>query len=679
MGKLRLATTFSGVGMQERGVRNSGVFDEVEVVATCETDTDAIISYAAIHNGLTMDLVNNYEYPDRLLMAQELIDMNIGYDWNKNKPYDWMKVARSKDGKQLLNRAWLSCKLNKNVGDICKVEHFPSCDMFTYSSPCFVEGTLVLTQNGYKEIQNITEEDLVLTHTNSWKKVIKTMTNEANELTLIKCSPSEYIHCTPNHPFYVRKFTRVHNPSTGISERQFDSPVWVEAKNLSKQYYVGTAINQIEKLPNYDGIDIKKEWGHVEHVNTLSDKFKMPEFWYIIGRFIGDGWVNSSGGIIICGNEQELHQLDNYLDVLGWNYCMYEQKTCWRCQISSQEIGEYCKRFGKGAANKHLTSDILNLPIDLLKKFIEGYMDADGCFTQNKYKLSSVSRELIYEMAQCINKAYHRYCNVYYTSRKKTTVIEGRIVNQKDSYQLTYTLNNERHQECFYEDGYIWSPIRDVEKENYDGLVYNLEVEDDNSYMIQNVIVHNCTDYSIAGHQAGTKVKCNDCGHEFNPLDYDVDERYSCPNCKSVNITSTRSGLMKEVERIILDMVRENRAPKYLLQENVDALVSKKFIGDFENWIGRLDRLGYNTYWAVINGKHCSTHEIPTPQNRKRVFSISIRKDVDNGKYTWPQPFDAGIRLKDILQDNVDEKYYINNEKAQKLIDELVLNGTLTV
>lgn len=134
--ELKVVTTFSGAGMQERGIQNSGLFD-MDVVNTCETDSDVIIAYAAIHHNLTKADVENYsEYPSREEMAQELIDKNIGYDFLKNKPYDWQKLARSKDSKMRLQTVWLANKLNKNVGDITRVEKFPKCDLFTFSFPC---------------------------------------------------------------------------------------------------------------------------------------------------------------------------------------------------------------------------------------------------------------------------------------------------------------------------------------------------------------------------------------------------------------------------------------------------------------------------------------------------------------------------------------------------------------
>lgn len=97
--------------------------------------------------------------------------------------------------------------------------------------------------------------------------------------------------------------------------------------------------------------------------------------------------------------------------------------------------------------------------------------------------------------------------------------------------------------------------------------------------------------------------------------------------------------------------------------ENVKNLVGKKFKSQFDEWIAWLDELGYNTYWKVLNAK-----DYGVPQNRERVFAISIRKDIDDGKFEFPQPFDNGVRLKDVLEDNVDEKYYLSDTMIQGFI-----------
>lgn len=173
-----------------------------------------------------------------------------------------------------------------------------------------------------------------------------------------------------------------------------------------------------------------------------------------------------------------------------------------------------------------------------------------------------------------------------------------------------------------------------------------------------------CTDLSISGKQEGLKWTCQDCGYEYDPAELDVNTRYTCPNCNSHNIKSTRSGLLYEVERLLVKAKENNNLPKFLLMENVDALVSKKYIDSFNDWINRLDNLGYNSYFETLNAKNCGV-----PQNRNRIFCVSILKDIDTQSFSFPLPFDTGIRLKDLLEtdENVLEKYFLSDEVQMRL------------
>ena len=173
-----------------------------------------------------------------------------------------------------------------------------------------------------------------------------------------------------------------------------------------------------------------------------------------------------------------------------------------------------------------------------------------------------------------------------------------------------------------------------------------------------------CTDISIAGKQEGLKWTCQDCGHEYDPSKLDVDTRYTCPNCGSHNIKSTRSGLLYEVERLLVRAKENNNLPKFLLMENVDALVSAKYIDSFKDWISRLEDLGYNSYYQTINAKNAGV-----PQNRNRIFCISILKEIDTKQFEFPKPFDTGIRLRDLLEtdENIVDKYFLSDEVQQRL------------
>lgn len=176
-----------------------------------------------------------------------------------------------------------------------------------------------------------------------------------------------------------------------------------------------------------------------------------------------------------------------------------------------------------------------------------------------------------------------------------------------------------------------------------------------------------CQDFSLAGKQAGSTWKCQDCGHEYNPLTVHFSKRHKCPNCESESLDKTRSSLLVEWLRII----RANK-PKWGIYENVKNIVGKKFKDTFQMFIDELNEYGYNTYYKVLNAK-----DYGIPQNRERVYLIIIKKDLDNGKFEFPLGFDNGVRLKDLLEDNVDEKYYVNTPKAKELIKDLIDSGKL--
>ena len=96
---------------------------------------------------------------------------------------------------------------DRNYGDISKIDWsvVPDFDLFTYSSPCFVEGTLVLTKSGLKRIEEVTENDYVLTHTNTYQKVATPMVkNHKGEMINIKAMCFDNLDCTPEHPFLPR-------------------------------------------------------------------------------------------------------------------------------------------------------------------------------------------------------------------------------------------------------------------------------------------------------------------------------------------------------------------------------------------------------------------------------------------------------------------------------------------
>ena len=146
---------------------------------------------------------------------------------------------------------------------------------------------------------------------------------------------------------------------------------------------------------------------------------------------------------------------------------------------------------------------------------------------------------------------------------------------------------------------------------------------------------------------------------------------YSFP-CQDVSVAGklagikegTRSGLLYEVERLLKVAKDEGALPKYLLLENVKNLVSKRFKPDFDKWLDFLSSLGYENHWKVLNAK-----DYGIPQNRERVFCVSI---LGGGGYEFPEKRELFLKLKDMLEACVDERYYL----SQKMIDCFMADGT---
>ena len=148
-------------------------------------------------------------------------------------------------------------------------------------------------------------------------------------------------------------------------------------------------------------------------------------------------------------------------------------------------------------------------------------------------------------------------------------------------------------------------------------------------------------------------------------LDYADMWTYGFP-CQDVSISGlqggivkneTRSGLLYEVQRLLVTAASHDELPKYLILENVKNLVGKRFINDFNAWLEWLDGLGYNNYWQVINAKD---HGLP--QNRERVFVVSIHKSIDNKSFEFPKGFPLDKKLRDLMELEVDETYYLDGK-----------------
>lgn len=126
--------------------------------------------------------------------------------------------------------------------------------------------------------------------------------------------------------------------------------------------------------------------------------------------------------------------------------------------------------------------------------------------------------------------------------------------------------------------------------------------------------------------------------------------------------SGTRSGLLWEVERLLKEC---EILPQFLLMENVPMIHSEQNIKDFAEWINFLSSIGYRNKWQDLNAK-----DYGIPQNRERCFLVSY---LDKSfSFNFPEPVQLELTLQDLLEEKVDEKYYLSGDKVEELIAQLV-------
>lgn len=360
---------------------------------------------------------------------------------------------------------------------------------------CFAPNTLITTLQGYKRIDKVKKGDYVLTHTNSYKEVVETMIND--EGTLFRVSGANFLptEVTGNHPVYVRTIKRENNETSKLS-----APAWKKVKDLViGEDLIGIPVNTDSKIPD----------------NALNLPYEDPDFWWIVGRFVADGWCEDFTStrnrkkkndktyeyerqekniVISVGyNDPTLNQLVQKINKL-FNCRISPSRTTNKIYITqNNDLFTYLKTFGKDVQNRVVPNDVISLPNILLKEFVEGYLSADSYFNDKtqSYTFSAVSKPLVLSMIAVVNKVYKTHCSVTVEKRSKM-IVENREVQCQDKYNLSFKENVINKQQSFYKDNYIWAELKEVEKSDKKIKTYNFSVIDDNSYVANGFVAHNC-------------------------------------------------------------------------------------------------------------------------------------------------------------------------------------------
>lgn len=526
-----------------------------------------------------------------------------------------------------------------NLGDIEKIDEnqIDDCNVIFGGSPCFPYDEEVLTKQGYKPIGEVTVGDEVLTHKNRFKKVLRVGGEKEKDIYVLKAQGILPIRTTENHPFYVRHKIHKWDSKTNKYVSHFSEPSKVRVDKIKKGDYIGIPILNTSENPN----NLTKE-----------------ECW-ILGRYVADGCIKDKYILLYIGKDKK----EDVKNIKTKKYIFRKtSKSCYSCFVKDPRLFEFVTtKIKYYAINKNIPMEILNLPVELLSSFLDGYFSGDGCRVGQHIQATTTSRELAIGLCMAVQKVYRVGCRVYFEKRPETQVIEGRTVKQHDTYMIRFAPDMpERHLYTKIDD-IIWYPVRSVEKTGKTENVYNLEVEEDHTYTVKNCIVSNCQDFSIAGRQEGAEWHCKDCDERYNPLTVHYSERKYCPKCHSKNIEKTRSSLLVEWLRIV-----RAKKPNWGIYENVPAIVQDKFSTTFNMFLDELREYGYNVYFDTLNAR-----KYGVPQNRNRLYLVFIKREVDNEEFFFPAPFYNGLTFRDFLEENVDKKYYISEDTKANLIKSL--------
>ena len=466
-------------------------------------------------------------------------------------------------------------------------------DVLTGGFPCFVAGTPVLTRRGFVPIDEVQIGDEVLTTDRTYHPVECTMKHTAGKIVRMRAQGMwEEMKCTPNHPFYIRR--RKSYYEKGVGKTRYLAPEYINASDIRKGDKVG--------FPIFEGTDTS---------NTKA-------FWKLVGTWIADGWIQDSlrsgrkncrnNKVIICCGKKNISRLHHIIQAAGYRYTLSEDRYVFKCIICDKWLCAFLKGFGKYAHGKHLSPQCFMLDRERKKALLEGWF-ADGYKKPNGAQcVTTVSERLALDMAQIARDAYLCPVSISKKTCNRTCVIEGREVNERPQYCVTISINSRYG---FYEGGFVWCNVRSISEESEINEVYNLSVNEEHSYNVYGIAVHNCQPFSLAGQRRGAD-----------------DDRYLWPQMLRAIREIRPSWVVGENVAGILTMVQpgteiEVGGSASLFGEDyrTRTLLRQQFT--VETICASLEREGYSVQPFVIPA--CA---VGAPHRRDRVWIIAHRADA---------------------------------------------------
>ncbi len=424
-----------------------------------------------------------------------------------------------------------------------------SPDCFIVPGHCLLPDTMVHTREGLKQIKDITNNDYVYTHKMRFKKVDKSLKREYSG-RIFQIRPyyfREGIKVTPEHPFYIIKTYKncpsrnsfcmpscSHLKHKGCRRLFFRNyhPQWVQAKDIE--------INDIMVYPRFNKQTIDKGYIHIDRLLPKGFVFKKwkigypasrtffiknkinvdKDFCRLTGYFLSEGYTNSRDCVSFCFLENEKAYIKDVIGLMKKIFGVKLSKKQTKKGVKGVELIFYSKvlfeMFShlfytntkiKRAHSKCLPNWMLILPFEKQAEIIKGWWRGDtgytsSCILMNQMKVLLLRLGIVPSITSESSQKHKRRGKHFIGTREifsrhssfhfsNLSFFEDKFYLLKDSsFRKFKTKRDSRH--GWVDDKYIYMPVRQILQEAHQGYVYNLEVDDDNSYVCDFALVHNC-------------------------------------------------------------------------------------------------------------------------------------------------------------------------------------------
>jgi FkbM family methyltransferase len=373
---------------------------------------------------------------------------------------------------------------------------------------CIPKGKLIYVNQGFKTIENVEIDDVVITHTGNFNKVTNKFKREYNgDLVSIKLyNDYETISVTPEHPIFVIKRNEFITKKGRFQNINDIEPKWIEAKNIEiGDLVIRTTIKQkyfeniFIDLLDFDEKLVFDE-DYVWYKNGYNSKGEQKKYnryvnlWnlsFLFGWYISEGTFDNNKLIFTLNAENEKNIAEEILKQIKLLFnadgtISIKNKTL-RVSVSSKILSKLFKKYcQKLAYNKIIPDEFLFGPSQHLKILLENMVLGDGHITKNGYRYTTTSEILSRQLV---------FTNQRLDIKTSSQISKRKRLDKRKCYVLTWSINNEngRHSnKSWWVNNGLAILVKDVVKTPYNGYVYNIEVENDNSYLMSNATLHNC-------------------------------------------------------------------------------------------------------------------------------------------------------------------------------------------